>query len=130
MGALENADLERTGALAPDGNDTHHHPSHTRPLWRQLLAATIALALILYYTPIRIWGFHDCRQYSIVEKVLSDTPLIDGHDDFPIALRFLYQNHIYGSNFSNETTLQGQVDFPRLRQGRLGAQFWSVYVPW
>jgi len=26
--------------------------------------------------------------------------------------------------------LPGQVDFPRLRQGKLAAQFWSAFVPW
>ena len=28
------------------------------------------------------------------------------------------------------SSIDGQVDFPRLRQGRLNGQFWSVYVPW
>lgn len=54
----------------------------------------------------------------------------DGHNDFPIWVRAFYQNHIYQQNFSGDIELFGQVDFPRLRQGRLGGQFWSVYVEW
>ncbi|KAF2106361.1 renal dipeptidase family [Lophiotrema nucula] len=58
----------------------------------------------------------------------SYVPIIDGHNDFPIWIRAYYHNHIYGSNFSANQELFGQVDFPRLRQGHVGAQFWSVYV--
>lgn len=52
----------------------------------------------------------------------------DSHNDFPIYIRAFYHNHIYAPNFSDAQPLAGQVDFPRLRAGRLAAQFWSVYV--
>ncbi|RWA06390.1 hypothetical protein EKO27_g8721 [Xylaria grammica] len=52
----------------------------------------------------------------------------DGHNDFPIWIRAFYQNHIYQNNFTGKVELYGQVDFPRLRQGRSRGQFWSVYV--
>ncbi|GIC87498.1 uncharacterized protein Aud_003882 [Aspergillus udagawae] len=51
-----------------------------------------------------------------------------GHNDFPIWIRAFYQNHIYQENFTYDGPLVGQVDFPRLAQGRLRGQFWSVYV--
>lgn len=54
--------------------------------------------------------------------------MIDGHNDFPIWIRAFYGNHIYQKNFTQEPELYGQVDFPRLRQGHLRGQFWSVYV--
>ncbi|KAL5364132.1 renal dipeptidase family [Aspergillus floccosus] len=58
----------------------------------------------------------------------QDSRLSDGHNDFPIWIRAFYQNHIYQSNFSSDIPLYGQVDFPRLQQGGLRGQFWSVYV--
>ncbi|KAF4455231.1 membrane dipeptidase [Fusarium austroafricanum] len=64
--------------------------------------------------------------------ILSHTPLIDGHVDFPIVLRFLYGNHIYGDNFTQpfeQGELPGQVDLHRLRQGQSGGAFWSLFVP-
>ncbi|KAH7048232.1 renal dipeptidase [Macrophomina phaseolina] len=67
-------------------------------------------------------------QLPTVDDVLAGAPLVDGHNDFPIYIRAFYHNHIYGRNFSDALPLAGQVDFPRLREGRLGAQFWSVYV--
>ncbi|KAI1176313.1 membrane dipeptidase-domain-containing protein [Nemania sp. FL0916] len=63
-----------------------------------------------------------------VEAILRAAPLIDGHNDFAIWIRAFYHNHIYAENFTNTGELYGQVDFPRLREGRIGAQFWSVYV--
>ncbi|KAF7168585.1 hypothetical protein CNMCM5623_001567 [Aspergillus felis] len=46
---------------------------------------------------------------------------LDGHNDFPIWTRAFYHNHIYQDNFTDQIRLYGQVDFPRLQQGRLGA---------
>lgn len=55
-------------------------------------------------------------------------PLIDGHNDLPWSFRR------GGGNRFEETDLRlhrtgGQTDIPRLREGGVGAQFWSVYVP-
>ncbi|PLB46455.1 dipeptidase [Aspergillus steynii IBT 23096] len=66
-----------------------------------------------------------------VEKILSETPLIDGHDDLPIFIRAFFGNHIYQENFTVPFTkgnLSGHVDIPRLEEGRVGGTFWSVFV--
>jgi membrane dipeptidase len=58
--------------------------------------------------------------------------LIDGHVDFPIAIRGYFGNHINSANFSEafETGgLPGHVDLLRLRQGLTGGAFWSVFAP-
>ncbi|KAJ5982882.1 Peptidase M19 renal dipeptidase [Penicillium waksmanii] len=67
-----------------------------------------------------------------VHNILTNTPLIDGHDDFPILIRERYHNHIYGPNFTESFihgNLSGHVDLPRLRRGYVGGTFWSVFVP-
>ena len=57
------------------------------------------------------------------------TPLIDGHNDFPMAL----QEHNAQRDLDALDIRQPQpkihTDIPRLRQGGVGGQFWSVYVP-
>ncbi|KAJ9645184.1 hypothetical protein H2199_003189 [Coniosporium tulheliwenetii] len=35
-------------------------------------------------------------------KILEENPLIDGHNDLMILIRFLYKNQIYGSNFTDK----------------------------
>ncbi|KAK8001865.1 membrane dipeptidase [Apiospora marii] len=67
-----------------------------------------------------------------VRKILTKTPLIDGHDDFPLLVRYMYDNHIYSPNFTkpfSATGLPMHVDLPRLRAGLNGGAFWSVYAP-
>ncbi|KAA8894658.1 putative dipeptidase [Sphaerosporella brunnea] len=64
-----------------------------------------------------------------VERILESTPLIDTHVDLPILVRARYNNHIYGSNFTFREGLKGHVDIPRMKQGRVGGIFWSVFMP-
>ncbi|KAJ5207594.1 hypothetical protein N7449_001973 [Penicillium cf. viridicatum] len=67
-----------------------------------------------------------------VENILSQTPLIDGHDDFPILVRELFHNRVNDRNFTEAFVtgkFPGHVDIPRLKQGRVGGTFWSVFVP-
>ncbi|KAJ8069771.1 hypothetical protein OCU04_000188 [Sclerotinia nivalis] len=60
------------------------------------------------------------------QRSKTDNVTLDGHDDFAIWLRVFHGNHI---DFNASSDLDGMVDFPRIRYGRLGAQFWSIYVP-
>ena len=61
-------------------------------------------------------------------RLLATSPLIDGHNDLPYALRERVGLRI------DEVDLRQRVDgldtdLPRLREGRVGGQFWSVWVP-
>lgn len=60
--------------------------------------------------------------------LLKQTPLIDGHNDYPWALREKAQR-----NFEKLDIAKPQpsimTDIGRLRAGGIGGQFWSVYVP-
>ena len=58
-----------------------------------------------------------------------EVPLIDGHNDFPWALR--EHNAERDLNRLDIRVPQPKLhtDIPRLRQGGVGGQFWSVYVP-
>jgi membrane dipeptidase len=59
-------------------------------------------------------------------RILKSTPLVDGHNDIPDALR---DRGGIGSVVFSETQLGLMTDIPKLRQGRVGAQFWAAYVP-
>lgn len=67
-----------------------------------------------------------------VDKILSENPLFDGHNDLAILIRFLYDNRIYDPAFTKpfeEGGLKMHVDLPRLKAGGVGATFWSAFVP-
>lgn len=67
-----------------------------------------------------------------VQHILKHTPLIDGHNDFPIFLRAAFNNHIQADNFTKpflDGTLPYHTDLARLRAGLVGGAFWSVFWP-
>jgi membrane dipeptidase len=63
--------------------------------------------------------------------MLRRFPLIDGHNDLPWALRERAPGgDVSQVRFRLDTAADGlHTDLPRLAAGRVGAQFWSVYVP-
>jgi len=74
---------------------------------------------------------HQTDDAALLERaraLLKQTPLIDGHNDYPWALREKAQR-----NFEKLDIAKPQpsimTDIARLRAGGIGAQFWSVYVP-
>lgn len=67
-----------------------------------------------------------------VDRILRNTPLVDGHNDLAEQIHDNYGGDQSRLDLNADTrTLSTPLhtDIPRLRQGRLGAQFWSVYVP-
>ena len=71
-----------------------------------------------------------------VERVLAETPLIDGHNDLPWEIRKVSHGDVKAaalqSNLSGVTGPEGvspMTDIPRLRAGHVGGQFWSVWIP-
>jgi len=73
-----------------------------------------------------------------VDRVLTETPVIDGHNDLPWGIRTDFGN-VGNIDLSADTSnLRGKTgdgdvhlmtDIPRARKGHLGAQFWSVWIP-
>jgi len=97
----------------------------------RLIASAFALALIA--APSLAAAQAPTRaELSRVDRILRRTPLIDGHNDVPWTIRSDHGNDLAAVDLSADTrrlTPPMHTDIPRLRQGRLGAQFWSVYVP-
>lgn len=94
---------------------------------RIVLFATLALAAspALAQTP-----------EQIAAAALKAAPVWDGHNDVPEQLRIRYKDMIGAFDFTDTRATADaangmpamQTDVSRLRQGRIGAQFWSVYV--
>ncbi len=89
-----------------------------------------ALSLLLA-APVLAQDPTDAQLQERARRVMQRTPLIDGHNDLPWALR---QNH--GSDphavdlaTNLDATTDLHTDIPRLKAGGVGGQFWSVYVP-
>ncbi|KAJ6657155.1 hypothetical protein lerEdw1_002744 [Lerista edwardsae] len=62
-------------------------------------------------------------------RIMSTTPVIDGHNDLPWQLLHRFNNQL-SLESANLTRLEGtHTNIPKLRSGRVGAQFWAAYVP-
>ena len=64
-----------------------------------------------------------------IDRILKSTPLIDGHNDVPWELRENHKSSVEGlAANSDKRPSPMMTDMARLRQGRVGGQFWSVYL--
>lgn len=61
--------------------------------------------------------------------LLKEAPVIDGHNDFPWALRQHDPARSLEALDISRSQPSLMSDIPRLRAGGVGGQFWSVYVP-
>ena len=69
---------------------------------------------------------------ALLERALAlhrQVPLIDGHNDFPWALREKSAARDLSVLDLRVSQPSIMTDIPRLRAGGVGGQFWSVYVP-
>lgn len=99
----------------------------------------IPLAAMLATMPITASAqdITDEEAMAVANAALEAAPVFDGHNDAPIQLRARLQNQINDFDFNDtlftaEAHPQGRAmhtDLTRLSQGKVGAQFWSVYVP-
>ena len=62
-------------------------------------------------------------------RVLRTSPVMDGHNDLPWRIRedSTHPGDVEAYDLRSRTP--GMTDLPRLRQGHVGAQFWSIYIP-
>ncbi len=63
-------------------------------------------------------------------RLLDDFPLLDGHNDLPWVIREETGGEgdvaAYGLHRAHQET---DTDIPRLRRGKVAAQFWAAYIP-
>jgi membrane dipeptidase len=62
-------------------------------------------------------------------RVLRQTPLIDGHNDLPWAIREDSAAPRDVEKYDLRKKTSGHTDLARLKAGMVGGQFWSVYIP-
>src|SRR5690348_16507828 len=62
-------------------------------------------------------------------RVLRAAPVMDGHNDLPWRIREDTAHPLDVDAYDLRRRTPGMTDLARLRQGHVGAQFWSVYIP-
>ncbi|HEX7013081.1 MAG TPA: dipeptidase [Steroidobacteraceae bacterium] len=103
---------------------------HQRPivqLRRSILPALLAGLLSFATLQTAVAAEDEALQHA--RKLLSETILVDGHNDLPWAVRNYEPAPGDIAAYDLRKRTPGQTDLPRLKQGGIGAQFWSVYTP-
>src|SRR4029450_9669895 len=93
----------------------------------RILAVFVVTSLLVLLTPPAPAAQGDLMARA--KALHKQSPLIDGHNDYPWALR---ENNVERDiNRLDIKNAQPSImtDIPRLHEGGVGAQFWSVYVP-
>jgi len=96
---------------------------------RSLLLALVFFASTSIAPSSTVHGQTGDTHLETALRVLSTTPLVDGHNDLPWEIRGQESAPMDVAAYDLRERTPGHTDLPRLRAGHVGAQFWSVYVP-
>jgi membrane dipeptidase len=96
--------------------------------WATLLAMALTAAVAATGNPDRQPGTQ-AAPLDHARALTRQVPLIDGHNDFPWALREKSPGRDLAVLDLRVSQPSIMTDIPRLRAGGVGGQFWSVYVP-
>jgi membrane dipeptidase len=103
------------------------------PLVGTLLAAHFSCAVTLEAqvpkAPATLKKMSPDEALAHANELLSKTMLVDGHNDLPWAIRESKTAPRDVNAYDLRKTTPHQTDLARMKAGKLGAQFWSVYVP-
>src|SRR5262245_54250775 len=92
-----------------------------------LLAAGTASGQGSKSAPKRITDRAAARAHAV--ELLAASPLVDGHNDLPWAIREQKGSERDVDAYDLRKKTPHQTDLARIRAGKLGGQFWSVYIP-
>ena len=89
-----------------------------------LFAAMITASPLIAQQPI------EPKVQARIDRILKKTPLVDGHNDIAEQLADHYKRNIDGLSSGTDRREKRALmtDMARLHQGRVGGQFWSVYI--
>ena len=84
--------------------------------------------VILLLLPMSTTQQPDTALIERAQALHKEVPLIDGHNDYPWAVRENVAGDVEKLDIS-QSQPSIMTDIARLRAGGVGGQFWSVYVP-
>lgn len=91
---------------------------------RLLIAVVLSTALSGVTAPLFAQDAELARALALLDKV----GLVDGHNDLPWTLRETFDGDLSRADLRKHGVTV-DTDIPRLREGRVSGQFWSVFIP-
>lgn len=102
-----------------------------------LMLAATALGFVPVYAQDETASERIDPDIAAANAALDAAPVFDGHNDVPIQIRARFDNKLANFDFSDTSGTADEesgrnamhTDIARLKTGKVGAQYWSVYVP-
>lgn len=91
-----------------------------------LFSGLLAVTLVL---PASLSAQDGDPALARARRLLERTILVDGHNDLPWEIRTNADHPRDVEAYDLRSKVPGYTDLARLREGRVGAQFWSIYIP-
>jgi membrane dipeptidase len=97
-------------------------------IFKQTLAVAAVTITLLNTASAQTSGAS--KNLAQAREILREVPIIDGHNDIPWQYR-KKGNDLAAIDLRDTTKLSPPLatDFPRLKSGGVGAQFWAAYIP-
>lgn len=123
-------------ALLPHANGLSTTAARPNGHRNRVLVRVGLVLVVLIFVPLFLFTKHPdswtggglpSDPHKAAHVILSGAPVIDGHIDLPWLVRSAYSNNATAVDLGKP--MPGHVDIPRLRTGRVGGFFWSVYTP-
>jgi membrane dipeptidase len=103
-----------------------HRPDVLLMLIRLAIAVLLACAVVV---PASVTAQAADSDLARARRILRTTPLIDGHNDLAWRIRQDKNASHDVDAYDLRLTTPGHTDLARMKEGMIGAQFWSVYIP-
>jgi membrane dipeptidase len=91
--------------------------------------AIAALLLCVLFAPADAAAQVSDANLERAKRILRTTPLVDGHNDLAWRIREDKNTPRDVEAYDLRKTTPGHTDLARMKEGMVGAQFWSVYIP-
>ncbi len=92
------------------------------------LLVFVSIALVTFASGTILCADEDSDLLARAHQILDEAILVDGHNDLPWTVRQKANGSFSRYDIRKRLSF-GHTDIPRLRAGRVKAQFWSVFVP-
>jgi membrane dipeptidase len=89
----------------------------------------LAVLITIGVVPVSGLAAQEDAALARARRLLQSAPVIDGHNDLPWEVRTFQQAPGDVSAYDLTRRTPGHTDLARLKEGGVGGQFWSIYIP-
>ena len=99
-----------------------------RSSFPRALYLALALAAVMPAAPVAATATADDAALAHARALLARVAFVDGHNDLPWTIREAAASNLESYDLRSRRE-KGDTDLPRLREGLVRGQFWSVWIP-